>query len=309
MFLDRATYAGGGDRPLDAPHRQMTVEGDAAVVGELEAARLERDLGVVGGVEEVVAVDDMGAELVRARDGDRVDARAAGQVLPRPASSRASTSSNPVRNDPTPMWRSCAWKDEWSGSAVKDPMKGWTAAVVIGWLARRDGVVGQELVGAVGQRRKRVALRCSSSGVAWPDHIATTSVRPLRTRGVQDRAEQVALVGVGLDRSGGGEPFDELVGDALREAAAEGLVSVVRCAPRPSSSALCSAVSLPTRRWRGTPCRSALLGTERERRDDPLDVGDAAGCDDRRLRSSTAIRTSGSVPTSESSACARKAPR
>ncbi len=46
---------------------------------------------------------------------------------------RASTSSKPVRNEPTPIWRSSAWKDEWSGSAVKAPVKGWTA-VVIGWL-------------------------------------------------------------------------------------------------------------------------------------------------------------------------------
>ena len=30
---------------------------------ELEAARLERDLGVVAGVEEVLALDDVGAEL------------------------------------------------------------------------------------------------------------------------------------------------------------------------------------------------------------------------------------------------------
>ena len=72
--------AGGGDRPLDPAHRQETVEGDGAVVGELEASRLERDLGVVAGVEEVGALDDVGAELRRAPDGDRVDACAAGQA-------------------------------------------------------------------------------------------------------------------------------------------------------------------------------------------------------------------------------------
>ena len=43
---------------------------------------------------------------------------------------------------------------------------------IVGELARSWSVP------SVRAAKRAVALRCSSSGVAWPDHIATTSVRP-----------------------------------------------------------------------------------------------------------------------------------
>src|SRR5918996_1666317 len=80
--VDRpAMGAAGGERACDATHRQRALELDGAVGVEDELARLERELRMVAGVEELRSLDDVGAELGRARDVDRLDARAADQAV------------------------------------------------------------------------------------------------------------------------------------------------------------------------------------------------------------------------------------
>ena len=159
-----------------------------------------------------------------------------------------------------------------------------------------------------GVERGRAAVLEQRRGLAGPhrDDVGT----PLRARGVQDRAEQVALVGVGLDRSGGGELVDELVGDAACEAAAEGAgerrvpraaaeqLGLVLGRSLPDSSVARNAVPICTP---SAPSASAATI--------PLASAMPPAAMTGARTSSTAIRTSGSVPTSESSACARKAPR
>ena len=107
-------------------------------------------------------------------------------------------------------------------------------------------------------------------------------MRPCARAAVEDGPEQVALVRVGLDRSGGGEPFDELVGDATCEAAAEGAGE--RRAPRAAAEQLGLVLGGRCRFVGGEERRADLhsLGTQRKRGDDPPGVGDAAGGDDRR---------------------------
>src|SRR5215208_1202946 len=64
--------AGRGDRARDALDRELALDGDGAVLAEVDVARAERHLGVAGGVEELRA-QDVGAELLRRADRDRLD--------------------------------------------------------------------------------------------------------------------------------------------------------------------------------------------------------------------------------------------
>ena len=83
-ILDRCDVrARGGDGPLALPRIvRRPLERDGPVLGDVEPRRGERDLGVAAGVEEVLAVDDVRAELGRPLDRDRVDAGAAGEARP-----------------------------------------------------------------------------------------------------------------------------------------------------------------------------------------------------------------------------------
>ena len=82
-ILDRCDVrARGRHGALHSAHGQRPLEGGGPVLGEVEPRRGERDLGVPAGVEEVLAVDDVGAELGRPLDRDRVDAGAAGEARP-----------------------------------------------------------------------------------------------------------------------------------------------------------------------------------------------------------------------------------
>jgi len=73
--------AARGDRPGDALDGELAVEIEAAVLLEAQVGRAEAHLGVVPGVEEVRR-EEVGAQLRRLVDGDRLDLRRALQHEP-----------------------------------------------------------------------------------------------------------------------------------------------------------------------------------------------------------------------------------
>ena len=112
--------AGGGDRPVATP-RIVSTPSSATAPSSMRSSRVEaksmcgyRAASKKSAPSTMCARNSAGRLIV-------IDATRARPVTRGPSSvisSRAWTSSSWSRKVPTPMWRSWAWNDEWSGSAV-----------------------------------------------------------------------------------------------------------------------------------------------------------------------------------------------